>query len=58
MQYFFLGYFLIAPSFRPGLIIGIWWAIQVVRMLREEMIIEGYETYAQRVRWRVIPQIW
>jgi protein-S-isoprenylcysteine O-methyltransferase Ste14 len=30
-------------------------AIQVTRALREERIIEGYEAYAARVRWRFLP---
>jgi len=31
--------------------------IQVTRALREERVIEGYEAYAARVRWRFLPRL-
>jgi len=32
--------------------------IQVIRLLREERIINAYSTYASRVRYRLIPGVW
>jgi protein-S-isoprenylcysteine O-methyltransferase Ste14 len=32
--------------------------LQVVRIMREERLIEDYANYAARVRWRLIPMVW
>lgn len=42
-----------------GLIaLGILVMLQVLRILREEKIIAGYDAYARLVRWRLIPFVW
>lgn len=41
----------------PLMIVGMGWrAVGEERMLRQEL--EGYDEYAQRVRWRLMPGIW
>jgi|SRR5581483_10967602 len=55
---FFSGFFLTRPSLYAGAIIATWWLIQVLRMYREERVIDGYAAYKNRVRWRVIPLVW
>jgi hypothetical protein len=32
--------------------------LQVIRIVREERILEGYAGYAARVRWRLFPLVW
>jgi len=32
--------------------------LQVLRILREEKIIAGYDAYKRLVRWRLIPFVW
>ncbi len=55
---FYVGYVLANLSLRNvfGLILVI--ALLVMRIRWEEQIIEGYDTYARRVRWRLVPGIW
>ena len=55
---FFLGYLAAVPTPRSAVIIGVWIVFQCLRIVREERIIEGYETYTNNVRWRLIPFIW
>jgi protein-S-isoprenylcysteine O-methyltransferase Ste14 len=55
---FFLGYLAAAPTPTSAVIIGVWIILQCLRIIREERIIEGYETYTNNVRWRLIPFIW
>jgi len=55
---FFLGYLLAVPTLRSFIVIPIWLALQIVRIVREERIIEGYEAYRRTVRWRLIPFLW
>jgi hypothetical protein len=55
---FFVGYMIAVPEPRTFLIIGAWAALQVLRILREEAIIEGYSEYKTRVRWRILPFVW
>lgn len=55
---FFLGYLIAVPTVRSLLVIPLWAALQVVRILREERIIEGYAEYRRRVRWRILPFVW
>jgi len=66
---FFLGYLLAAPTDTSGLfgssiavpnaiIIALWGALQVVRIMREERIIAGYGEYRNAVRWRILPGVW
>jgi len=55
---FFIGYFIAVPTWRSGIIIAVCWAFQLLRILREEHILEGYERYRQRVRWRLVPGLW
>ncbi len=55
---FYVGYVVANVSLRNvfGLVLVI--ALLVIRIHWEEQIIEGYETYASRVRWRLVPGIW
>ena len=55
---FFLGYLLAVPTLRSFIIIAIWAALQVGRIIREERILGGYNEYRQQVRWRLIPFVW
>lgn len=55
---FFLGYLIAVPTVRSLVVIPLWAVLQAVRILREERIIEGYEEYRRRVRWRIVPFVW
>ena len=55
---FWIGFALSSPTALTALVLGTWWCLQVVRILHEERLIEGYEAYKRRVRWRVLPGIW
>ena len=55
---FFVGYLAAVPTPRSFIVIGIWAVLQVVRIIREERILGGYDEYRQRVRWRLIPFVW
>jgi len=55
---FFLGWLAAFPTAWNALIIAVWAALQVARILREEAIIGGYGQYRQAVRWRIIPFLW
>jgi protein-S-isoprenylcysteine O-methyltransferase Ste14 len=55
---FLLGYLIAVPTLRSAIIITVWSVLQILRIVREERMLEGYEEYKQRVRWRIIPCIW
>lgn len=55
---FFVGYALEAPTLRTLIILSVWSTFQVIRILREEAVIEGYEEYKTQTKWRLIPLIW
>lgn len=55
---FFAGYLIAVPTWYSGLIIAIWCALQVTRIVREERILDGYAGYKSLVRWRVLPGVW
>jgi len=55
---FFVGFFIAVPTWRTAIIVAIWWALQTVRILREERILEDYADYRARVKWRVLPGVW
>jgi len=55
---FFLGYLIAVPTLRSFAVIPVWAALQVVRIVREERIIEGYDDYRRQVRWRLLPFVW
>jgi protein-S-isoprenylcysteine O-methyltransferase Ste14 len=47
------------PDLLPALGLGLCLAaIQVLRILREEKLIQGYPAYAGQVRFRLIPGVW
>ena len=55
---FFLGYFAAIPTTRSAVVLLVAFALQIMRIVREERIISGYEEYRQRVRWRLLPGVW
>lgn len=55
---FFVGYFAAVPTLRSAIILLAAFTLQVLRILREERIIEGYEEYRRKVRWRLLPGVW
>ncbi len=55
---FWAGFALAAPQLLTGIVLVTWWGLQVVRILHEERLIDGYGEYKTRVRWRVIPGLW
>jgi protein-S-isoprenylcysteine O-methyltransferase Ste14 len=55
---FFLGWLAAFPTAWNAMIIAVWVALQVARILREEAIIGGYDQYRQAVRWRILPFVW
>ncbi len=55
---FFIGYIVAVPTLRTAVIIALWAALQITRILREERILAGYEEYRRRVRWRLLPGVW
>ena len=55
---FFSGYLVAVPTLRSAIIIAVWAALQLVRIVREERIIAGYDEYKLTVRWRVLPGVW
>jgi protein-S-isoprenylcysteine O-methyltransferase Ste14 len=46
------------PTPRTFIVNPIWAVLQVLRIIREERIFEGYEAYTSNVRWRLIPFVW
>jgi protein-S-isoprenylcysteine O-methyltransferase Ste14 len=55
---FFIGYLIAVPTAWTFLILGVWALFQIARIMLEERIIEGYEDYRRRVRWRILPFVW
>jgi protein-S-isoprenylcysteine O-methyltransferase Ste14 len=55
---FWVGFALSSPTGFTALVLATWWGLQVVRILHEERLIEGYEAYKRSVRWRVVPGLW
>ena len=55
---FLLGYLAAVPTWRSAVIILAASALQLLRILREERIIQGYGEYQRRVRWRILPGVW
>lgn len=54
---FFLGCVVGNPTVRNGLVLAGEAVADLVRILMEERVVSGYEEYAQRVRWRLIPGV-
>ncbi len=56
--WFYTGYLIANPTFRNliGLTVGT--LIQIVRIGLEERILAGYTSYAQHVRYRLVPFVW
>jgi len=55
---FYMGFLVANPAWRNLAGLGLHTAIQIFRIHREELILEGYAAYARRVRFRLIPFIW
>ncbi len=55
---FFLGWLVAEPTPQNAVILAIWAVLQIVRIVREENILGGYDEYRQTVRWRIIPFVW
>jgi protein-S-isoprenylcysteine O-methyltransferase Ste14 len=55
--FFCLGYWLANLSWANVAVWCLLVAIQVVRALREERVVAGYDEYASQVRWRFLPGI-
>jgi protein-S-isoprenylcysteine O-methyltransferase Ste14 len=55
---FYLGYLVANPSWWNLAMLIVVTALQIVRITREERILDGYALYAQQVRYRLVPFIW
>ena len=55
---FYTGYLMTHTSWRNFIGLAVAITLFVVRIRWEERIIEGYEHYARRVRWRLLPYVW
>lgn len=55
---FYLGFLCANFSVMNGVAVILVTVITVVRILREERIISGYQAYAQQVHWRLLPFVW
>lgn len=55
---YFAGYLVANPSWRNLAILTADTALQLFRALREERILKDYDSYASRVRWRLLPLVW
>lgn len=55
---FLLGYFAAVPTGRSAVIILAAFVLQILRILREEHILEGYKEYKSKVPWRILPGVW
>lgn len=42
---------------RLGLLLG-FVGLEIIRILREERLIAGYDRYSEKTRWRLLPGIW
>jgi protein-S-isoprenylcysteine O-methyltransferase Ste14 len=54
----FAGWLLERPSAEGAALLLACLLLAVLRIRWEEEVIEGYEGYARRVRWRLVPFIW
>lgn len=55
------GYVVAYPSWWNAALFVVWMACQVARIRREEAVLGedvGYQAYAERVRWRLVPGAW
>lgn len=55
---FFIGWLVNVHTASAALVVAVWAALQVARIMREERILGGYEDYRHAVRWRVLPFVW
>jgi len=55
---FFIGWLMNVHTASAALIVAIWTALQIARIMREERILGGYEEYRRKVRWRLLPGVW
>jgi protein-S-isoprenylcysteine O-methyltransferase Ste14 len=55
---FFVGWLVNVQTVSAAIIVAVWAALQIARIVREERILGGYDDYRQRVRWRIIPFVW
>jgi protein-S-isoprenylcysteine O-methyltransferase Ste14 len=55
---FFVGYMVANPSWRNLAILIADTTFQILRITREERILQGYARYAAHVRWRLLPLVW
>jgi len=55
---FYVGYALSNWAWQNVLGVGVALFLAVLRIRWEERIIEGYDQYAQHVRWRLVPFVW
>lgn len=54
----FAGFLVAHPSRWNFAVLSLNTLLQIVRIMREERIIEDYASYAACVRWRLIPLVW
>lgn len=54
----FAGFLVANPAWWNLAILSLNTLLQIVRITREERILEGYAGYADRVRWRLVPLVW
>ncbi len=55
---FYVGYLVANPTLRNMAGLTMVTVIQVIRIGREERILDGYASYAHRVRYRLVPFVW
>jgi protein-S-isoprenylcysteine O-methyltransferase Ste14 len=55
---FFVGWVVNVQTIGAALIVAVWAALQIGRIIREERIIGGYDEYRRQVRWRLVPFVW
>lgn len=55
---FYIGFYVANPSWNNALGLVLTLVLQVIRIRWEEDLLSGYEEYAARVQWRLIPYIW
>jgi len=53
-----LGAVLAVANLDAVIVLGIWWLFQVLRIIKEEKVLGGYDEYCRRVRWRILPGVW
>ncbi len=55
---FFAGWLINVHTPSAALVVVVWAALQIARIVREERILGGYDDYRQAVRWRILPGVW